>query len=122
MKTYITNDNFVFQLISYKEAETNDKEVFILHEDGSQTLIETNEQLLFAKQNGLKLGIELGFKDELKQKYVNLINDFGTFNKWEGYISMYFNQKQLREIGTFLDIRFKDLKEMNMQTIKAIIS
>lgn len=122
MKTYITNDNFVFQLISYKEAETTDKEVFILHEDGSQTLIETNEQLLFAKQNGLKLGIELGFKDELKQKHVNLINDFGTFNKWEGYISMYFNQKQLREIGTFLDIRFKDLKEMDMQTIKAIIS
>lgn len=67
MKTYITNDNFVFQLISYKEAETTDKEVFILHEDGSQTLIETNEQFLFAKWNDFKIGIELEFKDELKQ-------------------------------------------------------
>lgn len=122
MKTYITNDNFAFRVISYKVAETTDKGVFILHEDGSQTLIETNEQLLFAKRNGLKLGIEIGFKDEMRQKYVDLINDFGTFNKWKGYISMYFNQKQLREIGTFLDIRFKDLKEMSMQQIKEIIS
>lgn len=122
MKTYITNDNFVFQLISYKEAETTDKEVYILREDGSQTLIESSDQLLFAKWNDFKVGIELGFKEELKQKYVDLINDFGTFNNWEGYISMYFNQKQLREISKFLDIKFKDLQEMNMQQIKAIIS
>lgn len=60
--------------------------------------------------------------DKKRQKYVDIINDFGTFNKWQGYISMYFNQKQLREIGKFLDIRFKDLKEMKMQQIKEIIS
>lgn len=60
--------------------------------------------------------------DEKKQKYVDIINDFGTFNKWEGYISMYFNQKQLREISKFLDIKFKDLKEMDIQQIKGIIS
>lgn len=69
-----------------------------------------------------KIGIELGFKEELKQKYVEQIKDFGTFNNWKGYISMYFNQKQLREISKFLDIKFKDLKEMKMQQIKAIIS
>lgn len=48
-------------------------------------------------------------------------NILGEFTDKEGYISMYFNQKQLREIGTFLDIRFKDLKEMRMQQIKEII-
>lgn len=67
MKTYITNDNFVFQLISYKEAETTDKEVYILHEDVSPTLIESFDQLIFAKWNDFKVGIKLGFKEELKQ-------------------------------------------------------
>lgn len=57
-----------------------------------------------------------------KTYYIELINDFGKFNKWKGYISMYFNQKQLREISKFLDIKFKDLKEMDMQQIKRIIS
>lgn len=66
--------------------------------------------------------METYITDEKRQKYVDIINDFGTFNKWEGHISMYFNQKQLRGIGKFLDIRFKDLKEMKMQQIKEIIS
>lgn len=66
--------------------------------------------------------MEIYITDEKRQKYVDIINDFGEFNNWEGYISMYFNQKQLREIGKFLDIRFKDLKEMKMQQIKEIIS
>lgn len=65
MKTYITDDNFVFQIISYKEAETTDKEVYILHEDGSQTLIESFEQLMFAKWNDFKIGIEIGFLKDI---------------------------------------------------------
>ena len=58
-----TSDNFVFEIIPTEKAiEAFKKQsLYILHNDGSESLIETIEELHQAIEKELSIGVEVGF-------------------------------------------------------------
>jgi hypothetical protein len=59
----ITADNFVWLLVTEKAKDIWNSglfELYILHEDDSESLVESWEQLDEALSNGLSIGIEVG--------------------------------------------------------------
>lgn len=58
-----TSDNFVFETVTHEKALQlfNSEELFTLHDDGSESLIETIEDLNHAIEKELSIGIEVGF-------------------------------------------------------------
>lgn len=68
MKTYyITKDNFVWQDIrdQGKDFEEFSEEIFIVHDDGSESLVQTEEDFDKAIVDNERLCIEEGFLDDV---------------------------------------------------------
>jgi hypothetical protein len=60
----ITADNFVWLLVTEKAKDIWNSglfELYILHEDDSESLVDCFEDLDEALSNGLSIGIEVGF-------------------------------------------------------------
>lgn len=59
----ITSDNFVFEIIPTEKALElfNSEALFTLHNDGSESLIETIEDLHQTIERELSIGREVGF-------------------------------------------------------------
>ncbi len=63
----ITKDNFVWKLVNNQAKElfsTGIFEIFALYGDDSESLIETSTQLNEALEQGLDIGIEVGFLEK----------------------------------------------------------
>ncbi len=68
-----------------KEAFNTDNEIFILHEDESESLIESYEDFKMAKFDNKTFGIELGNESELKSEWEEARdrnNDKRSFEAW----------------------------------------
>jgi hypothetical protein len=64
--TKTLKDGFVYLLVTDKAKEVYASRVFelyALHEDESESLIESHEQLTEALEQGLEIGISIGFKE-----------------------------------------------------------
>lgn len=61
----ITKDNFIWKIVGQEEAEiiftTNLFCLYLLHDDESESLIETFDEIKSIAENGDKIGIEVGF-------------------------------------------------------------
>ena len=57
----VLEDGFVWRILTPTEAKGFFGIVFILHDDGSESLIETKEELERYILDGAELGIEIGF-------------------------------------------------------------
>lgn len=61
----ITQDGFVWKAISAKAAEllfsAGEEEIYILYDDDSEGLVETDEQLKEATERGCRFGVEVGW-------------------------------------------------------------
>jgi len=67
----VTQDNFVWKLVTQEQAEFIFSlelfNLYTLHSDDSESLIETFDEIKTIFENGAKVGIEVGFiktKDE----------------------------------------------------------
>ncbi len=60
----ITEDNFIWKIVTNNAKDLFNIgifELYILHEDDSESLIENFEELNLALEQGLEIGIEVGF-------------------------------------------------------------
>lgn len=60
-------DGFIWLLVTDKAIQVFTSglfELYVLYNDGSETLVESNQQIRDAVSNGLDIGIEVGFVDD----------------------------------------------------------
>tara|TARA_R100000742_G_C4279058_1_gene102783 strand:- start:3897 stop:4211 length:315 start_codon:yes stop_codon:yes gene_type:complete len=81
MAMYITKDNFVWLDVTdrMKYAQGNERDeiwvgndLYVIHEDDSESLLESHDEIDEALKLGLKIGIEVGFLP--KKKPTSLLN------------------------------------------------
>lgn len=81
MAMYITKDNFVWLDVTdrMKYAKGNERDeiwvgndLYVIHEDDSESLLESHDEIDEALKLGLKIGIEVGFLP--KKKPTSLLN------------------------------------------------
>lgn len=87
MEILIT-DNFIWALLdeeTAREAYLNDKEVFLLYDDGTEALIVDGSDIVLANLNGNRLGVEIDHEEELKsdwQEECARNKDSRSFEAW----------------------------------------
>ena len=84
-------DGFLFAIINEETAKDmlkNCESVFVLHEDGTESLAEDENDINTALNFGEKLGIEIGFLKDLEEEFKKgeqnrfINNDTRDFNQW----------------------------------------
>lgn len=48
------------------------------------------------------------------------IKYYGDFNNWKGYIGLFFNKKELREIAKEVGIKAKDIESYKLAEVYAL--
>ena len=84
-------DGFLFAIINEETAKDmlkNCESFYVLHEDGTESLAEDENDINTALNFGEKLGIEIGFLKDLKEEFEEgeqnrfRNNDKRDFNQW----------------------------------------
>ena len=86
-------DGFVFQIVNEAEAIeriNQNKEVLILHQDGSESVAETIEEIKKATEIGLKFAHEIGTQSNQKKENQNqkVENFYNWFKKLGGNLAI----------------------------------
>ena len=87
-----TSEGFIFAIVEEQEVreafKANESIYFVLYDDDTEALIESEEDINNAIHNGNKFGAEIGFKSELLQEFEEgeqnrfKNNDFRSFEEW----------------------------------------
>lgn len=57
-------DGFKWEIVPYNKAKESSEQLYLLHNDGSETEISTDEEIEQAEDWGLLIGVERGFVNE----------------------------------------------------------
>jgi len=83
----VTSDGYVWCIVTYAAKElfsSGALSIYALHDDESETLIETHEQLQEALDGGTPIGIDVGFLYTNKQMKEGLRNNgYNTETLWQ---------------------------------------
>lgn len=87
-----TTEGFIFAIVEEQEVreafKVNESLYFVLYDDDTEALVESEEDIDEAIRNGNKFGAEIGFKSilnlEFKEGEQNRFrnNDFRSFEEW----------------------------------------
>lgn len=100
-------DNYILEIINDKQAmeifASDKEEIFILYDDDSEGLVETEEELMKAIERGCTLGIGLGFVSREKENMESVQNI-------KGYSCLSCEDKDGNVYSAVVDLPFSEMK------------
>lgn len=100
-------DNYIWEIINDKQAmeifASDKEEIFILYDDDSEGLVETEEELMKAIERGCTLGIGLGFASKEKE----IMEAVETI---KGYSCLSCEDKDGNVYSAVVDLSFSEMK------------
>lgn len=102
-------DNYIWEIINYKQAmeifASDKEEIFILYDDDSEGLVETEEELMKAIERGCTLGIGLGFASREKEI-------MEAVERIKGYSCLSCEDKDGNVYSAVVDLPFSEMKAL----------
>lgn len=102
-------DNYVWEIINYKKAmeifASDKEEIFILYDDDTEGLVESEEELMKAIERGCTLGIGLGFVSREKEI-------MEAVESIKGYSCLSCEDKDGNVYSAVVDLPFSEMKAL----------
>ena len=102
-------DNYIWEIINYKQAmeifASDKEEIFILYDDDSEGLVESEEELMKAIERGCTFGIGLGFASREKE----IMEAVETI---KGYSCLSCEDKDGNVYSAVVDLPFSEMKAL----------
>lgn len=102
-------DNYIWEIINYKQAmeifASDKEEIFILYDDDSEGLVESEEELMKAIERGCTFGIGLGFASREKEI-------MEAVERIKGYSCLSCEDKDGNVYSAVVDLPFSEMKAL----------
>lgn len=102
-------DNYIWEIINYKQAmeifASDKEEIFILYDDDSEGLVESEEELMKAIERGCTFGIGLGFASREKEI-------MEAVESIKGYSCLSCEDKDGNVYSAVVDLPFSEMKAL----------
>lgn len=102
-------DNYIWEIINYKQAmeifASDKEEIFILYDDDSEGLVESEEELMKAIERGCTFGIGLGFASR-ENEIMEAVESI------KGYSCLSCEDKDGNVYSAVVDLPFSEMKAL----------